>query len=49
MPRNDRTAVDAFVAAERFSQNGFADIVVTEVKVTTTTPGLEGLRAGQDP
>ena len=49
MARNDRTAVDAFVAAEPFSQSGFADIAVTEVKVMTTAPGLEGLRAGQDP
>jgi uncharacterized protein YciI len=47
MARNDRNAVDAFIAAEPFSQRGLADIVVTEVNVMTTAPGLEGLRVGQ--
>jgi uncharacterized protein YciI len=45
--KNDRTTVEAFVAAEPFSQNNLVDILVTEVQVLTVAPGLEGLRSGQ--
>jgi uncharacterized protein YciI len=45
--KNDRDAVEAFVAAEPFLQEGLADIAVTELQVITVAPGLEALRAGQ--
>jgi len=46
--KNDRDAVDAFVAAEPFCQQGLAEIVVTELMVMTVAPGLEALRTGQE-
>ena len=45
--KNDREAVDAFVAEEPFRQNGFAEIVVSELHVMTVAPGLEALKTGQ--
>lgn len=47
LARNDRDAVDAFIAAEPFKQQGLATVVVTELHVMTVAPGLEPLKAGQ--
>ncbi len=46
--KNDRAAVDAFVAAEPFTRQGLAEIVVAEVNVMTVAPGLDALKDGQD-
>jgi uncharacterized protein YciI len=46
--KNDRAAVEAFVAAEPFMQKGLAEIVVTELHVMTVAPGLEALKSGQE-
>jgi uncharacterized protein YciI len=45
--RNDRAAVDAFVAAEPFMQQGLADVTVSELHVMTVAPGLEALKTDQ--
>lgn len=45
--RNDREAVDAFVAAEPFQREGLAEVVVSELHVMTVAPGLEALKDGQ--
>jgi len=46
--RNDRSAVDAFVADEPFQKAGLAKITVSEMRVMSVAPGLEALRTGQD-
>lgn len=45
--RNDREAVEAFVAAEPFQQQGLAEIEVSELRVMSVASGLEALRTGQ--
>lgn len=41
--RGTRAEIDAIVAADPFTIHGVADYEITEVAMTRTTPGLEGL------
>jgi uncharacterized protein YciI len=41
--RGTRAGIEAVVAADPFTIHGVADYEITEVAMTRTTPGLEGL------
>ena len=43
LARGNKAEIDAIVAADPFTIHGVADYEITEVAVTRTAPGLEGL------
>jgi len=45
LARNDRTAVEAWIAEEPFAQQGLAELSLTEVMIMSVAPGLEALKA----
>ncbi len=45
LARGDRSEIEAFVAADPFTVHGVADYEITEVALTTTSPGLEALKS----
>lgn len=44
LAKGDRSDIEAFVAADPFSLHGVADYEITEVALTRTADGLEGLK-----
>jgi hypothetical protein len=44
LARGDRAEIEAYVAADPFAIEGVAVYDITEVAVTRTASGLEGLR-----
>ena len=43
LARGNKAEIEAIVAADPFTIHGVADYEITEVAVTRTAPGLEGL------
>jgi len=44
LAQGDRAEIEAYVAADPFAAEGVAVYEVTEVAVTRTAPGLDGLK-----
>lgn len=44
LAKGDRAEIEAYVAADPFAVEGVATYVITEVAVTRTAAGLEGLK-----
>jgi len=44
LARGERADIDAFVARDPFAVHGVADYEITEVSLTRTADGLDGLR-----
>lgn len=44
LARGERAAIEAFVARDPFAVHGVADYDITEVALTRTADGLDGLR-----